>query len=87
MSLYDYQESQNAPGRKTLSNPEVGDKVHYQPPHYLANEFENGIIKENATHTQNAVRVVYKCNNDWLNYTNYTGALTNLSDLKSGWRT
>lgn len=70
-----------------ITNPQVGDKVHYQSPYYLDNEFENGVIKENATHTQAAVRVVYRCNNDWLNYTKYTGALTYLSDLKPGWRT
>jgi len=82
----------NAPGglleeSKMITNPKVGDKVHYQPSHYLDNEFGNGIIKEAATHKQEAVRVVYKCDNDWDNYTNYSSALTYLKDLKPGWRT
>lgn len=47
---------------------------------------KNGIIKEIPNHTDDAVRVVYHCNNDWNDYKNYTSALTNLRDLKLGWR-
>ena len=64
----------------------VGEKVHYQPSHFSKDKWENGIVKEIPTHTNNAVRVVYNCNNDWKNYTNYTSALTNLSDLRLGWK-
>lgn len=61
-----------------------GDRVHYQPSHYADDDFENGIIKEIPT--LECARVVYNCNNDWLHYTNYTSALTDLTDLKEGWR-
>lgn len=64
----------------------VGQKVYYQPKHYNSDEWENGIIKEIPTHTNEAVRVVYNCNNDWDNYQNYTSALTKLEDLKLGWK-
>jgi hypothetical protein len=64
-----------------------GDKVHYQPEHYLSDDcFENGIVKEIPTHTTDAVRVVYHANDDWDNYFNYTSALTNLRDLNLDWR-
>ena len=33
-----------------------------------------------------SVRVVYNCDNDWENFRNYASALTDLSDLKLGWR-
>ncbi len=65
---------------------QVGGKVYYQPAHYNEDEWENGIIKEIPTHTDTAVRVVYHCNNDWKNYRNYTSALTDLIDLKLGWK-
>ena len=64
----------------------VGDMVHYQPDHYGPNEFENGLIKEIPTHTRDAVRVVYNCNGEWHRYKEYTSAMTDLSDLKLGWR-
>ena len=72
----------------------AGDKVHYQPSHYSQDEWENGIIKEiplfatdkATTVGYNCVRVVYHCHNDWENYKNYTAALTNLNDLKLGWK-
>lgn len=64
----------------------ITQKVHYQPAHYSKDQFENGIIKEIPSHTTEAVRVVYSCNNDWKNYKDYTSALTDLSDLKLGWR-
>lgn len=77
-----------------ISDLKVGDKVCYQPEHYLENnKFENGIIKEipgfafDANHSYyNSVRVVYNCRGNWDNYENYTAALTNLRDLKLGWK-
>ena len=72
---------------KTITDLKVGDKVCYQSSYYSDGRFENGIVKEIPTHTKTAVRVVYNCNNDWLNYTNYTSELTNLANLKPGWRT
>ena len=64
----------------------IGDKVHYQPEYFNADNWENGIVKEIPTHTTNCVRVVYNCDEEWDNYMNYTSALTQLSDLKLGWR-
>jgi hypothetical protein len=63
-----------------------GDKVHYQPDHYKgAGRFENGIVKMVSTLHDNSVFVVYNCGGDWDNYTDYTSALTSISDLKKGW--
>ena len=79
----------------TLDQLSVGMKVHYQPDHYKENDYyENGIIKEipnfasdpNSSVGNNSVRVVYNCNSDWKHYNNYTSALTNIYDLKIGWR-
>jgi hypothetical protein len=63
-----------------------GSKVHYQPEHYGPDEWENGIVKEIPTHTTDYVRVVYKCDQNWDRYMDYTSALTSLTDLKLGWR-
>ena len=64
----------------------VGHKVHYQPEHYSASEWENGIIKEIRENNLEAVFVVYNCAGNWDKYEDYTSALTNLSDLKMGWK-
>ena len=64
----------------------VGDKVHYQPPHYGLDDWENGIIKEIREGRTDGVWVVYNCAGNWKRYQEYTSALTNLSDLKLGWR-
>ncbi len=65
-----------------MKNLEVGNKVRYQPKHYV-DKFENGIVKEIVS--VDSIRVVYNCANDWGNYMNYTSALTNVKDLKIGW--
>ena len=64
----------------------VGNKVRYQPGYYGEDKWENGIVKEIPTHTNDAVRVVYYCDNDWDNYYKYTSALTDLVDLKLNWK-
>lgn len=65
----------------------VGDKVCYQPDHYLeSGNFENGIVKEVPDWSTDSVRVVYNCAGDWKNYKNYTSALTNVRDLTLGWK-
>jgi len=64
----------------------IGEKVHYQPAHYGPREWENGIIKEIRDGRMDGVWVVYNCGGDWENYEKYTSALTNLRDLKIGWR-
>lgn len=69
-----------------IAKIKVGDKVHYQPEYYGENRWENGMVKEVPTHTNTAIRVVYNCAGDWDNFKNYTSALTDLRDLKLGWR-
>ena len=58
----------------------VGEDVHYSK----NDTTQNGRIKE-IDYGQETAFVVYHCNDDWDNYRNYTGQLTNLSDLKLGW--
>lgn len=58
----------------------VGDKVTHVPSH---GQSEKGIVKEVIS--EDKVRVVYKCNNDWHNFKDYTSALTNTKDLIPGW--
>lgn len=77
-----------------ISAVQVGDKVHYQPDHYVESEWENGIVKEIPDFAKDksnkigfdCVRVVYNCAGNWRNFKNYTSALTNCSDLKLGWK-
>ena len=72
-----------------ISKLQVGDKVCYQPVHYLIAEpekWENGMVKKIPDHTNTAVRVVYNCAGDWNNFKNYTGQLTNIQDLTLGWK-
>jgi hypothetical protein len=56
-----------------------GMKVNYKSNH---GEPENGIVKAIGVAI---VFVVYKCNNDWDNYKNYTAAATHPGSLKAGW--
>ena len=69
-----------------ISKLRVGDKVHYQPEHYKNDEWENGVIKEIRSDRADGVWVVYNCAGNWARYADYTSALTNLRDLKLGWR-
>jgi len=69
-----------------ISEIQVGDKVHYQPAHYGTKKWENGMVKEVPEHTNTALRVVYNCTGDWDNFKDYTSALTNIKDLKLGWK-
>ena len=69
-----------------IAHLRVGQEVHYQPAHYLVDEYENGIIKEIREGVNDAVWVVYNCNGDWPEYKAYTSAKTNLRDLRLGWR-
>lgn len=69
-----------------IAKLKVGDKVHYQPSHYEETQWENGMIKEIPDHTPGSIRVVYYCAGDWTKFMNYTSALTNLRDLKLGWK-
>jgi len=64
----------------------IGDKVHYQPTHYGDKRWENGIVKEIRENVTDGVWVVYHCANNWNRYKEYTGAKTNLRDLKLNWR-
>ena len=67
-----------------VSKLKIGDKVHYQPEYYGDGHWENGMVKD--INNDESVFVVYHCNNDWKNFKDYTGALTNLRDLKLGWK-
>lgn len=69
-----------------IANLRVGDKVYYQPSHYAKDRWENGIVKEIPQNSLDSVRIVYNCGGDWINYKNYTSALTNVRDLIVGWR-
>jgi hypothetical protein len=64
----------------------VGVKVRYEPSYYSESEADNGMIKEVPPHSNDSVRVVYHCNGNWHKLENYTSALTNLRDLKLGWK-
>ena len=64
----------------------VGDKVHYQPEYYGNDKWENGRIKEIRDGKIDGVWVVYNCAGNWNRYQDYTSALTNLRDLKPGWK-
>jgi hypothetical protein len=64
----------------------IGQEVHYQPEHYGDDRWENGLIKEIREGKTDGVWVVYNCNGEWHRYQDYTGCLTNLTDLKLGWR-
>lgn len=59
----------------------VGDKVHYTAPLCVK---ENGIVKQVSG---NMAFVVFHCDSDWDNYTEYTGQATYLKDLTPGWIT
>ena len=63
----------------------VGEKVCYTPKGKGRDSWENGIVKSIPLHTTKSVFVVYDFNGDEKNYSNYTAALTRLSDLKKGW--
>lgn len=73
-----------------IAKLKVGDEVHYQPKHFAADEWENGLIKEvpdqKSEICKGSVRVVYNCAGDWDNFKDYTSALTDITDLKLGWR-
>lgn len=66
---------------KMLNKLEVGDYVTY----VSNNTYEIGRIKR-FTEFKGFIFVVYYCNNDWDNYQDYTGILTNKDSLKIGWR-
>lgn len=56
-----------------------GDNVTYCPTY---GDKEKGVVKEIRG---DIAFVVYKCDGEWHRYEEYTGAATNLSDLKPGW--
>jgi len=69
------------PGVENENEFKIGDKVTYK------NNFcpvEHGIVKE-TVNSDGDIKVVYKCNNDWKNWMNYTGELTSKRHLTKGW--
>lgn len=63
----------------------VGDSVHYVPDHTTdPSQYENGVVK--ALGLSMEVRfVVYNCNGEWHRIKDYTGAATNIRNLRAGW--
>lgn len=59
-----------------------GDFVHYTPASGFSNP-ENGRIKSINV---NIAFVVYKCNDEWDRYAEYTGQSTDMSNLSLGWK-
>lgn len=62
--------------------PQPGAKVHYKPAH---GGHENGIVKR-VSDNQSTVFVVYKCDNQWHRYEDFTAVATDIADLESGWK-
>lgn len=60
---------------------EVGDKVTYTPSH---GDREYGVIKSIAEDLD--LFIVYKCNDDWANYRDYTACKTDIADVTKGWK-
>jgi hypothetical protein len=58
-----------------------GDFVHYMPDYGSP---ENGRVKSVSSKGDYA-RVVYKCAGEWHRYQDYTGAMTEIRDLRPGW--
>ena len=66
-------------------NPSVGDSVHYvRDGETDPSRYENGVVKKLHPDGDKAW-VVYNCGGEWHNYQEYTGALTDFSNLREGW--
>jgi len=67
----------------TVYNSLPGNQVTYLPFEEAdRSSYEHGVVKEVRGH---GCFVVFNCNNDWVNYTEYTGQLCNYKDLRAGW--
>ncbi len=66
--------------KEQVTEIKPGDFVHYIP--RGVGEMENGRVKSINGDT---AFVVYKCNNEWDRYQEYTGAGTDISHLSLGW--
>ena len=62
---------------------QIGDKVTYIQP--FSGKKEIGIVKAHVEFSNDYVRVVYNCAEDWDNYENYTSQLTDVNHLVKGW--
>jgi len=67
-----------------IEKPELmeGDPVHVITPQ---GRKQNGIIKGFHNLNKEFAFVVYSCDNNWDNYKDYTGQLTDVKALKPGW--
>lgn len=65
----------------------VGDKVHTVRKKFASSKSENGVIKriDDVDGVSPLIFVVFHCNDDWGNYSNYTGILCSIEDLRLGW--
>lgn len=59
-----------------------GDKVHYVSK--FRDDIDNGIIKSICIDNKHAW-VVFKCDDDWANYDDYTAERVALKDLRPEW--
>lgn len=69
-----------------ISKLKIGDKVCYQPSYYGNDRWENGMVKEIRDNVLDYIWVVYNCNGEWDKFKDYTSALTNIRDLRLGWK-
>ena len=65
-----------------LQKLKIGDKVTYVPTFGPSSQ---GMVKELPADQPEKVRVVYRCNNDWDNFSDYTAELSDASRLIEGW--
>ena len=64
----------------------VGDKVYYTPfKDCDPSLYQNGMIKATHQSSLGFCFVVYKCADNWENYQDYTGSLTEIKLLTPGW--
>jgi len=69
-----------------IADIRFGDKVHYKPPYYGEDRWENGKVKEIRSDVDDAIWVVFHCAGEWERFTEYTAAMTKIKDLYPGWR-
>ncbi len=62
-----------------MTDIKSGDKVYYTAPH---GKKENGMVKEVR---DKIAFVVYHCGGEWDKFRNFTGAATDLQELRKGW--
>ena len=63
----------------------VGAKCYYIPRKGAPKaSYKNGMIKA-LSKDPGSIFVVFNCNDDWKNFKDYTGQLTDIKQLRYGW--